>query len=118
MEAIFTPAVALLGIFVFAFGAAWFIPLVTANAERMREQEGANEPIHAATLFLDSLLILCDSIPVFWILRVFHSNKGATSAARDKWKNEISIRRCFYLWLTSTSLLIAALMIASLVIAH
>lgn len=91
-------------IFAFAFTLAFALPLAIAGAEeraeraeraeRMRKPEGILDTI--GPLF-DIWLLLEDSIPVFWLFRVIRDAPDDAGAARRKWKEESSIRLCFWI---------------------
>jgi ABC-type antimicrobial peptide transport system permease subunit len=87
------------GIFTFAFGLAWFIPLVTACQKE-------SEPTYGDTIFslLDLLLLLLDCIPLFWIFRDIPQAPSTYRLARETWRNQPTIRTMF--WYSSISLVI------------
>ena len=88
-------------VFAFAFTLAFALPLAIAGAEeraeraaRMRKPESILDTIGP---LVDIWLLLEDSIPVFWLCRVIRDAPGDARAARKKWKEESSIRLCFWI---------------------
>lgn len=80
------------GIFTFAFGLAWIIPLSLAG-----QRESRCDKTSVTFGLLDLLLILLDCIPVFWLFRAIPEAPSAYRAVREAWKNEASIRIMFWL---------------------
>lgn len=88
-------------VFAFAFTLAFALPLAiagaeerTERAERMRRPESILDSIGP---LVDLWLLLEDSIPVFWLFRVIRDAPEDARAARKKWKEESSIRLCFWI---------------------
>lgn len=88
-------------IFTFAFTLAFAIPLAVAGAaeratraEQMRKPKGIWDTMGP---LLDTLLLLEDSIPVFWLFRAIRDAPENARAAQKKWKEESSIRLCFWI---------------------
>ena len=92
------------GIFTFAFGMAWFLPLSAARSEQ------AEPPSKGDWIFggADLILILLDCFPLFWLFRAIPEIPSTYTAARDKWRKEPSIRGCFYAWLISLTVTVVA----------
>jgi hypothetical protein len=87
------------GIFTFAFGLAWILPLIAAGQE---DTKPSRDDI--ATSIADLILILLDCIPVFWLFRAIPEAPSAYRAARETWRKEPSIRAMF--WLSGASLVV------------
>ncbi len=83
----------------FLFAAA--LPLAAAGAEdraeRLEKMKTPEASWSALGTLLDLWLILEDSIPVFWLFHVIRNAPGDVSAARKRWREESSIRLCFWL---------------------
>lgn len=100
---------ALHGILAAAFVAAFTIPLAAAGAEtraeRARAMRGRLDRLELIGGLLDLALILGDAIPVFWIFSFARQAPDDVRAARLKWREEESIRWCFW----TASVLLATL---------
>lgn len=94
METIIVIGLCFSGTFAFAFGMAWFFPLATARSEA----KGADEASPDFFILLDLLLILADSVPVFWLFRI-SPDSADREAIRKAWREEKSIRESFYSFL-------------------
>ena len=97
MEPVQTILLSFSGVFTFAFGLAWLLPLVTAGQEQRTVSKG-----EVVTTLLDIALLLLDYIPVFWIFRAIPEAPSAYRAARLEWNNNASLRISF--WLSAISL--------------
>ncbi len=87
------------GIFTFAFGLAWILPLFAAGQHDTKPSKD-----DFTTSILDLILILLDCIPVFWLFRAIPEAPSAYRAARETWRKEPSIRVMF--WLSGASLVV------------
>lgn len=87
-------------VFTGAFLLAFALPLAMAGAEERAEKSKTRKPsggvLDSLGPLFDLWLILQDSIPVFWILRMVRDAPDDARAARRKWKEESSIRMCFW----------------------
>lgn len=99
MQETATIILAFSGIFTFAFGMAWLFPLVAAHSKHPKP------PTRSDWLFggMDLVLCLMDCIPVFWLIRAIPEAPSAYAEARRKWREEKSIRLCFYLFIISAA---------------
>lgn len=86
------------GIFTFAFGLAWALPLFTAGMEE-RNKEVELKP--RTRDFADILLVLNDMLPVFLIFDIFRQAPEDYSAAKRKWKEDSMVRVSFWIFLSS-----------------
>ena len=84
------------GIFTFAFGLAWSIPLVAAG---MEERKAELKP--TVRDIADIWLILNDMIPIFLVIDLFRKAPEDYSAAKKKWKSDGMIRASFYISILS-----------------
>ena len=84
------------GIFTFAFGLAWCIPLAAAG---MEERESELKP--TVRDIADIWLILNDMIPIFLVVDLFRKAPEDYSAAKKKWKSDGMIRASFYISIIS-----------------
>ena len=91
------------GIFSFAFGMAWSLPLMAAHSEQKSVSCNGNK---RDVVFggLDFLLVIFDCIPLFWLFRAISETPSAYKAVRDKWKSEASIRWSFKAFLVCIAL--------------
>ena len=107
-ETVFIVILTFSGIFTFAFGLAWFLPLVAA-----RTDYGKQVPTKADMLMsgADLLLVLLDCIPFFWFFRALPEIPDACTEVRKRWREEASIRSCFYTWLVCLTVLAATLLL-------
>lgn len=96
MEAIILPTSAFLGMFIFAFGMGWFMPLVAVYSDSQK-----NNKSDFTYSILDILLMLFDCIPVFWLFRVFPASNSSLKRVRGEWTTNKSVRWSFYLFLGS-----------------
>ena len=87
------------GIFTFAFGLAWIMPMVIAGQDQSERKKS-----DVAWGLMDLILILLDCFPIFWLFRAIPEAPSAYRAARETWKKETSIRTMF--WLSTGSLLV------------
>ena len=85
------------GIFAFAFGMAWVLPLFSAGESSYGKRQGDE-----TKTFVDLLLICFDCIPIFWILRTIEEAPESCRAAKNAWDNQQSIRITFWSSLIST----------------
>jgi hypothetical protein len=88
------------GIFTFAFGLAWIIPLFVAGQKDTKPSR-----VDITTGVLDIILIILDCIPVFWLFRAIPEAPSAYKAAREAWTKEPSIRAMF--WMSAVSFIVA-----------
>lgn len=83
-----------------AFAAAFMIPLASAGTEERAERGRSLRSRHVFfDVFgplLDLVLPLVDSIPVFWLLRVIADTPDDVRAARQRWREEPTVRLCFW----------------------
>lgn len=105
METLRIVILAYSGVFTFAFGLGWIIPLASAHAEVEQEKKPYDGLFFAA----DLILFLLDCIPFFWIFRVLPRVPDGYRALKEKWGEEASIRRCFYLFVFSGSVTLSTL---------
>ncbi|WAC21425.1 hypothetical protein OVA24_08500 [Luteolibacter sp. SL250] len=97
-------------IFTFAFGMAWFMPLVAARNEVRKEEATAHDTILTGA---DILLLIMDCFPFFWIFRTVGKLPELPAAAREVreiWQAEPSIRRMFHAWLVSLGVLLLTIL--------
>lgn len=95
-------------VFTFALGLAWLIPLVIAGHKGLKPTE------HDESLAIfDMLLLLFDSIPIFWLFRAIPQAPSAYRSIRQTWKKEASIRNMFWLWSATLASTIGAIFIPS-----
>ncbi len=94
------------GIFTFAYGLAWIVPLVAAA-----KQESESSYVGQTLRLLDLFLIILDCIPIFWLFRAIPSTPSAYRAARDAWLTQSSIRTSFWLSLAALTITLAGLFI-------
>jgi hypothetical protein len=90
------------GIFTFAFGLGWVVPLCVAC-----HKENKPSKVNITVSILDLIMILLDFIPVFGILRALPEAPSAYRASREAWRKEPYIRAMF--WLSATSLIVIIL---------
>lgn len=92
------------GIFTFAFGMAWFLPLFAARTEE------AEPPTKKDWVFggADLILLLLDCFAIFWHFRAIPEIPSTYTAARNKWRQEPGVRGCFYAWLISLTVTVIA----------
>lgn len=90
------------GIFTFAFGLAWILPLMIAGQEELAKKKGSE-----VVLFMDLLLLAFDCIPIFWAFRALSEAPSTLREARALWKSERSIRSMF--WLSMIALTVTIL---------
>ena len=88
-------------LFTAAFTLAFALPLAISGAEeraaRAEKRKLAPGPLDLIGPLIDLWLILEDSVPVFWIFRLLVNAPEDTRAAKRKWKEEPTIRICFYI---------------------
>lgn len=92
MNEILIIALCFSGVFTFAFGLAWFLPLFATGMEE-RSKEIKEESIFKG--LVDILLVLGDMIPIFLLFDMFKQAPEGYSAAKRKWREERTIRSCF-----------------------
>ncbi len=101
-------------IFTFAFGMAWFMPLVAARKAAVRNDEAtAHDTVFTAA---DILLLIMDCFPFFWIFRTVGKLPELPSTAREVreiWRAEPSIRRMFRAWLVSLGVLLLTIIVST-----
>ena len=91
--------------FSFAFGMAWFVPLVSARAEYLASDDIEKGLVKKSVFaVLDILLLLIDTIPIFWIISCFMDAPETMKAGIKRWKEEKMIRVCFWLFVGCVSL--------------
>ena len=88
------------GLFAGAFILGFVFPLATAGAEereaRSKEIKESGDAITYLGPLLDIWLIFQDSIPIFWMISAIFNAPDNARAAKLKWKEESSIRMCFW----------------------
>lgn len=97
-----TALFALHAVFLFATCLGFTLPLAIAGAEQRAErmERRKNLPPSPADLLaplLDLWLLLEDAIPVFWLLARLRNTPDDVKAARQKWREESSIRWMFWI---------------------
>lgn len=107
METIVTVIGIFAGLFTFAFGMAWAMPLFAARTEQAQPASKSDWTFAG----WDLILILLDCVPIFWLFRAVPEIPSTYTAARDKWRSESSIRGCFYAWLVSLTVTVVAIVI-------
>ena len=110
MEVVLFIALCFSGIFAFAFGMAWFLPLASARSNIVEETPKRD----VVFPLLDIVLMLFDCIPFFWFFRVLPTSSAAHQEVRRLWKEEESIRNSFYsfVWSVATSVILIGILIA------
>jgi hypothetical protein len=96
METTLTVAAIFTGIFTFAFGMAWLMPLAVTSVEQRKKQPARSDTLLAV---LDLVLMITEFIPVFWLFRAIPAAPSTYRAVRTKWAAEKSIRFFFYAFL-------------------
>jgi hypothetical protein len=102
MEELRTVILSFGGIFTFAFGLAWILPLATAGRKEAKLKRD-----DAAFALLDLLLMAFDCIPFFWLFRAIPETPSAYRAARQAWRSQPTIRSMF--WLSAAALVVTIL---------
>lgn len=111
METTILAIIAFCGMFTFAFGMAWILPLFTAHANITKDRSDTD----IVFPLLDVLLMTMDCIPLFWLVRIKPLSCEWREAARQVWSEEPSVRNCFYGFLVSVSLIIVLVMALTLI---
>ncbi|MGJ8674270.1 hypothetical protein, partial [Rubritalea sp.] len=111
MHPAITVITTLLGMFAFAFGLAWFVPLASAHSDNRKSRPAGD----IAFPLLDILLLLLDCIPIFWLFRSVPFSSEARHDVKDQWRKDKSIRVCFYLFLACCTLILLLTMLNKLI---
>lgn len=93
-------------IFTFAFGLAWFLPLIAVREDH--DVSPTKRERDWVIAWADVLLIIMDCFPVFWLFRAIPEVPSTYTAAREKWRKEAGIRWCFYASLVSVSIAVVS----------
>ncbi len=86
-----------------AFALGFFLPLAMAGFSERQQRTSENrsqpsvDPLNLRWGAVDLLLIASDAIPLFWLWRFCRHAPDDSRAAAKMWRQEPSIRLCFYL---------------------
>ena len=115
-ESLYIVLVSFSAIFSFAFGLAWFIPMLKIEMPEFpsESQEAPKDSLSWWSFLIDQILILLDIIPIFWIyhlimglIQTAYTVPENVRVAQQTWKESPQIRNMFWAWIISCTCLIA-----------
>jgi hypothetical protein len=99
--------VAFSGMFTFAFGMACLMPLATADAEKQAQRKPGK--YEWGYHLLDTLAMIAHCLPVFSLMRLINELPGMIIEAREKWRQDATVRGCFYAFVISLACCMASI---------